>query len=161
MPDPPQAPNVTEVGEDWCVMTWEPPANDGGSPILGKYFSFWLVRQKKLTAIIGHHSIRAQLRPWRVALWVVQCKNVIFSLQFYHISIFLMLWDLSFCMLPNYQSPYLKRQPLIIPKLDKLVCLNVNRDFRNNLLSKLKYLLIQWTKKKVKEQQNQALCTLN
>lgn len=41
VPDPPQAPNVTEVGEDWCVMTWEPPANDGGSPILGTYFSFF------------------------------------------------------------------------------------------------------------------------
>lgn len=38
VPDPPEAPNVTEVGEDWCVMTWEPPANDGGSPILGTYF---------------------------------------------------------------------------------------------------------------------------
>lgn len=41
VPDPPQAPNVTEVGEDWCIMTWEPPANDGGSPILGTYFFFW------------------------------------------------------------------------------------------------------------------------
>lgn len=40
VPDPPQAPNVTEVGEDWCIMTWEPPANDGGSPILGTCFFF-------------------------------------------------------------------------------------------------------------------------
>ncbi|XP_071584146.1 myosin-binding protein C, slow-type isoform X3 [Heliangelus exortis] len=43
IPDPPQAPNVTEVGEDWCVMTWEPPANDGGSPILG----YFIERKKK------------------------------------------------------------------------------------------------------------------
>uniref|UniRef100_A0A8C2UF70 Myosin-binding protein C, slow-type n=1 Tax=Coturnix japonica TaxID=93934 RepID=A0A8C2UF70_COTJA len=43
VPDPPQAPNVTEVGEDWCVMTWEPPANDGGSPILG----YFIERKKK------------------------------------------------------------------------------------------------------------------
>lgn len=36
IPDPPVAPNVTEVGDDWCVMTWEPPVYDGGSPILGE-----------------------------------------------------------------------------------------------------------------------------
>lgn len=41
VPDPPEAPNVTEVGEDWCIMTWDPPANDGGSPILGTYFPFF------------------------------------------------------------------------------------------------------------------------
>ncbi|XP_069663579.1 myosin-binding protein C, slow-type isoform X3 [Haliaeetus albicilla] len=43
VPDPPEAPNVTEVGEDWCIMTWEPPANDGGSPILG----YFIERKKK------------------------------------------------------------------------------------------------------------------
>ncbi|XP_009082687.1 PREDICTED: myosin-binding protein C, slow-type, partial [Acanthisitta chloris] len=43
VPDPPEAPNVTEVGEDWCVMTWDPPANDGGSPILG----YFIERKKK------------------------------------------------------------------------------------------------------------------
>ncbi|XP_053111277.1 myosin-binding protein C, slow-type isoform X10 [Hemicordylus capensis] len=43
IPDPPVAPNVIEVGEDWCIMTWEPPANDGGSPILGYYIE----RKKK------------------------------------------------------------------------------------------------------------------
>lgn len=36
IPDPPEAPNVVDVGEDWCIMNWEPPAYDGGSPILGK-----------------------------------------------------------------------------------------------------------------------------
>lgn len=35
IPDPPVAPNVTDVGDDWCIMNWEPPAYDGGSPILG------------------------------------------------------------------------------------------------------------------------------
>ena len=35
IPDPPVAPNVTEVGDDWCIMNWEPPAYDGGSPVLG------------------------------------------------------------------------------------------------------------------------------
>ncbi|XP_059582430.1 myosin-binding protein C, slow-type isoform X1 [Alligator mississippiensis] len=43
IPDPPQAPDVTEIGEDWCVMNWEPPAYDGGSPILG----YFIERKKK------------------------------------------------------------------------------------------------------------------
>lgn len=61
VPDPPQAPNVTEVGEDWCIMTWEPPANDGGSPILGTYFFFWGVVtniDKRSKPQIGHNRIR-------------------------------------------------------------------------------------------------------
>uniref|UniRef100_A0A2K6T9M9 Myosin binding protein C1 n=1 Tax=Saimiri boliviensis boliviensis TaxID=39432 RepID=A0A2K6T9M9_SAIBB len=43
LPDPPVAPNVTEVGDDWCIMNWEPPAYDGGSPILG----YFIERKKK------------------------------------------------------------------------------------------------------------------
>ncbi|XP_063164504.1 myosin-binding protein C, slow-type isoform X3 [Candoia aspera] len=43
IPDAPEAPNVIEVGEDWCIMTWEPPAYDGGSPLLGYYIE----RKKK------------------------------------------------------------------------------------------------------------------
>ncbi|XP_043943706.1 myosin-binding protein C, slow-type isoform X16 [Protopterus annectens] len=43
VPDPPEAPLVTEVGEDWCIMNWEPPKYDGGSPILG----YFIERKKK------------------------------------------------------------------------------------------------------------------
>ncbi|XP_073802059.1 myosin-binding protein C, slow-type isoform X9 [Danio rerio] len=43
IPDPPEAPLVTEVGGDWCTMTWEPPRYDGGSPILG----YFIERKKK------------------------------------------------------------------------------------------------------------------
>uniref|UniRef100_A0A2K5D4C8 Myosin binding protein C1 n=1 Tax=Aotus nancymaae TaxID=37293 RepID=A0A2K5D4C8_AOTNA len=43
LPDPPVAPSVTEVGDDWCIMNWEPPAYDGGSPILG----YFIERKKK------------------------------------------------------------------------------------------------------------------
>uniref|UniRef100_A0A8D0GNR9 Myosin-binding protein C, slow-type n=1 Tax=Sphenodon punctatus TaxID=8508 RepID=A0A8D0GNR9_SPHPU len=43
IPDPPPAPDVIEVGEDWCIMNWEPPAYDGGSPILG----YFIERKKK------------------------------------------------------------------------------------------------------------------
>ncbi|XP_041444604.1 myosin-binding protein C, slow-type isoform X4 [Xenopus laevis] len=43
IPDPPQAPDVTEVGEDWCTMKWDPPLYDGGCPILG----YFIERKKK------------------------------------------------------------------------------------------------------------------
>uniref|UniRef100_A0A8C0A3W9 Myosin-binding protein C, slow-type n=1 Tax=Bos mutus grunniens TaxID=30521 RepID=A0A8C0A3W9_BOSMU len=43
IPDPPVAPNVTDVGDDWCIMTWDPPLYDGGSPILG----YFIERKKK------------------------------------------------------------------------------------------------------------------
>ncbi|XP_062989437.1 myosin-binding protein C, slow-type isoform X3 [Elgaria multicarinata webbii] len=43
IPDAPEAPNVIEVGEDWCIMTWQPPSYDGGSPILG----YFIERKKK------------------------------------------------------------------------------------------------------------------
>ncbi|KAJ8381939.1 hypothetical protein SKAU_G00027170 [Synaphobranchus kaupii] len=43
IPDPPEAPMVPEVGGDWCLMTWEPPIYDGGSPVLG----YFIERKKK------------------------------------------------------------------------------------------------------------------
>ncbi|XP_054974198.1 myosin-binding protein C, slow-type [Sorex araneus] len=43
IPDPPVAPNVSDVGDDWCIMNWEPPVYDGGSPILG----YFIERKKK------------------------------------------------------------------------------------------------------------------
>lgn len=36
VPDPPMAPTILSVGEDSCVVQWEPPLLDGGHPIIGK-----------------------------------------------------------------------------------------------------------------------------
>lgn len=36
VPDPPQAPRILSVGEDSCVVQWDPPLFDGGQPITGK-----------------------------------------------------------------------------------------------------------------------------
>ncbi|KAJ8272436.1 hypothetical protein COCON_G00112950 [Conger conger] len=42
VPDPPQAPKVLSVGEDSCVVTWEPPLFDGGQPVQG-----YVIERKK------------------------------------------------------------------------------------------------------------------
>ena len=34
-PGPPQNPMVSDVTKDKCHLTWEPPASDGGSPVIG------------------------------------------------------------------------------------------------------------------------------
>ncbi|XP_069030474.1 myosin-binding protein C, cardiac-type [Embiotoca jacksoni] len=43
VPDPPQAPTVLSVGEDSCVVQWDPPLFDGGQPIIG-----YVLERKKL-----------------------------------------------------------------------------------------------------------------
>ncbi|XP_029064641.1 myosin-binding protein C, cardiac-type isoform X1 [Monodon monoceros] len=43
VPDAPAAPNISNVGEDSCTVRWEPPAYDGGQPVLG----YILERKKK------------------------------------------------------------------------------------------------------------------
>uniref|UniRef100_A0A4W6ESF0 Myosin binding protein C3 n=1 Tax=Lates calcarifer TaxID=8187 RepID=A0A4W6ESF0_LATCA len=35
VPDPPQAPRILSVGEDSCVVQWDPPLFDGGQPVIG------------------------------------------------------------------------------------------------------------------------------
>lgn len=36
VPDPPQVLKILSVGEDSCVVQWDPPLFDGGQPIIGK-----------------------------------------------------------------------------------------------------------------------------
>uniref|UniRef100_A0A667Y6W8 Myosin binding protein C3 n=1 Tax=Myripristis murdjan TaxID=586833 RepID=A0A667Y6W8_9TELE len=43
VPDPPQAPRIISVGEDSCVVQWDPPLFDGGQPVIG----YVLERKKK------------------------------------------------------------------------------------------------------------------
>uniref|UniRef100_H0VNK2 Myosin-binding protein C, cardiac-type n=1 Tax=Cavia porcellus TaxID=10141 RepID=H0VNK2_CAVPO len=42
VPDPPEAPEISNVGEDSCTVQWAPPAFDGGQPVLG-----YIVERKK------------------------------------------------------------------------------------------------------------------
>ncbi|KAG9475829.1 hypothetical protein GDO78_003961, partial [Eleutherodactylus coqui] len=43
VPDPPESPNILNIGEDFCTVQWETPKYDGGMPILG----YILERKKK------------------------------------------------------------------------------------------------------------------
>ncbi|XP_015240505.1 PREDICTED: myosin-binding protein C, cardiac-type isoform X4 [Cyprinodon variegatus] len=43
VPDPPQAPKILSVGEDSCIVQWDPPHFDGGEPIIG-----YVLERKKL-----------------------------------------------------------------------------------------------------------------
>uniref|UniRef100_A0A8C1QXN1 Myosin-binding protein C, cardiac-type n=1 Tax=Cyprinus carpio TaxID=7962 RepID=A0A8C1QXN1_CYPCA len=43
VPDPPEAPRILSVGEDSCVVQWDPPLFDGGQPVIG----YVLERKKK------------------------------------------------------------------------------------------------------------------
>ncbi|XP_026176386.1 myosin-binding protein C, cardiac-type [Mastacembelus armatus] len=43
VPDPPQTPRILSVGEDSCVVQWDPPLFNGGQPIIG----YVLERKKK------------------------------------------------------------------------------------------------------------------
>ncbi|EMP40985.1 Myosin-binding protein C, cardiac-type [Chelonia mydas] len=43
VPDPPEAPKIINVGEDYCTVQWQPPKYDGGQPVLG----YILERKKK------------------------------------------------------------------------------------------------------------------
>lgn len=36
-PDAPDAPEITDIFHDCAVVTWQPPDNDGGSPVIGYY----------------------------------------------------------------------------------------------------------------------------
>nr|XP_033784485.1 myosin-binding protein C, cardiac-type isoform X2 [Geotrypetes seraphini] len=43
VPDPPEAPMILNIGEDYCTVQWEPPKYDGGQKVLG----YILERKKK------------------------------------------------------------------------------------------------------------------
>ncbi|XP_019374786.1 PREDICTED: myosin-binding protein C, cardiac-type isoform X3 [Gavialis gangeticus] len=43
VPDPPEAPKILNIGEDYCSVEWQPPSFDGGQPVLG----YILERKKK------------------------------------------------------------------------------------------------------------------
>jgi len=54
VPDAPSAPQVAEVCSTSCVLSWQPPASDGGTPVTGYVIErrtglHWLPLKKKVT----------------------------------------------------------------------------------------------------------------
>ena len=43
LPGAPDAPKVSDVSKTSCVVSWQPPEQDGGSPVTG----YWLERRTK------------------------------------------------------------------------------------------------------------------
>ncbi|KAK2533138.1 hypothetical protein Q9966_007663 [Columba livia] len=37
VPDPPEAPTISNIGEDYCTVQWQPPKYDGGQPVLDSH----------------------------------------------------------------------------------------------------------------------------
>ncbi|XP_053282318.1 myosin-binding protein C, cardiac-type [Pleuronectes platessa] len=56
VPDPPQAPRILSVGEDSCVVQWDPPSFDGGQPITG-----YVLERKKTK---GYRWMRLNFDPY-------------------------------------------------------------------------------------------------
>ncbi len=65
VPDPPQALKILSVGEDSCVVQWDPPLFDGGQPIIGKNTLKWFICSNDLeisscivlTSLTDNHDI--------------------------------------------------------------------------------------------------------
>ncbi len=54
-PGPPQAPKGSDITKETAVLTWEPPAEDGGTPITGYHV------ERRMTS-----SARwAKVWPWK------------------------------------------------------------------------------------------------
>ena len=75
-PDAPSQPFITEVNVDYMVMTWEPPASDGGAPITQYIIdiketesSTWKIFQQniKLTRFQAEDLIKGKEYQFRVA----------------------------------------------------------------------------------------------
>ena len=46
-PGAPEAPEVTEVFKNSCVVSWQPPESDGGSPVIGYHVERRLTSSKR------------------------------------------------------------------------------------------------------------------
>ena len=57
VPGPPEAPEVHDVMHDSCIVSWQPPIQDGGSPVTGYFLerratssNIWVKVNKEATA---------------------------------------------------------------------------------------------------------------
>lgn len=81
VPDPPEAPRVLSVGEDCCTIEWEPPAFDGGQPVLG----YVLERKKKKS----HRWMRLNFDLWKEMRFEAKqmIEGVLYEMRVYAVNV--------------------------------------------------------------------------
>ncbi|XP_048463230.1 myosin-binding protein C, cardiac-type [Rhincodon typus] len=80
VPDPPDAPRVLSVGEDCCTIQWEPPAFDGGQPVLG----YVLERKKKNS----YRWMRLNFDLWKETTYEAKrmIEGVVYEMRVYAVN---------------------------------------------------------------------------
>uniref|UniRef100_A0A8D3CB56 Myosin binding protein C3 n=1 Tax=Scophthalmus maximus TaxID=52904 RepID=A0A8D3CB56_SCOMX len=72
VPDPPQVPRILSVGEDSCVVQWDPPLFDGGQPIIG-----YVLERKKVKS---YRWMRLNFDPYLETTY--EAKRMIEGVQY-------------------------------------------------------------------------------
>ncbi|XP_051885676.1 myosin-binding protein C, cardiac-type [Pristis pectinata] len=80
VPDPPEAPRVLSLGEDCCTIQWEPPAFDGGQPVLG----YVLERKKRKS----YRWMRLNFDLWKETQYEAKqmIEGVLYEMRVYAVN---------------------------------------------------------------------------
>ncbi|XP_048040352.1 myosin-binding protein C, cardiac-type isoform X5 [Megalobrama amblycephala] len=80
VPDPPQAPRILSVGEDSCVVQWDPPLFDGGQPVIG----YVLERKKKKS----YRWMRLNFDPYKETTYEAKrmIEGVAYEMRIYAVN---------------------------------------------------------------------------
>ncbi|XP_041053921.1 myosin-binding protein C, cardiac-type isoform X2 [Carcharodon carcharias] len=80
IPDPPESPRILTVGEDSCTIQWDPPAFDGGQPVLG----YVLERKKKKS----YRWMRLNFDLWKETTYEAKrmIEGVVYEMRVYAVN---------------------------------------------------------------------------
>ncbi|XP_067255579.1 myosin-binding protein C, cardiac-type isoform X2 [Chanodichthys erythropterus] len=80
VPDPPEAPRILSVGEDSCVVQWDPPLFDGGQPVIG----YVLERKKKKS----YRWMRLNFDPYKETTYEAKrmIEGVAYEMRIYAVN---------------------------------------------------------------------------
>ncbi|XP_038663237.1 myosin-binding protein C, cardiac-type-like isoform X1 [Scyliorhinus canicula] len=80
VPDPPEFPRILSVGEDCCTVQWDPPAFDGGQPVLG----YVLERKKKKS----YRWMRLNFDLWKETTYEARrmIEGVVYEMRVYAVN---------------------------------------------------------------------------
>ncbi|XP_051756921.1 myosin-binding protein C, cardiac-type [Ctenopharyngodon idella] len=80
VPDPPEAPRILSVGEDSCIVQWDPPLFDGGQPVIG----YVLERKKKKS----YRWMRLNFDPYKETTYEAKrmIEGVAYEMRIYAVN---------------------------------------------------------------------------